>query len=71
VAEKRNRVKVVKAKSAKSLMGARVHAREKAHFGGITTPWWQPTTTLSLISDYTAGSIVPCKGHKMKTAAEQ
>ena len=33
VAEKRKRVKVVKAKSAKSLMGARIHAREKEHFG--------------------------------------
>jgi hypothetical protein len=42
--EKRKRVKVVKAKSTKSLMGA----RDKAYFGGITTPWWQPTTTLSL-----------------------
>jgi hypothetical protein len=61
----------VKAKSAKSLMGARVHAREKAHFGGVIIPWWRSTTTPTPICNYIAGSIVPCEGHKMKTAAEQ
>ena len=63
-------MKVVKAKSAKLLMGARVHAREKAHYGVATTPCWLPTTTLSLISDYIAGSIAPFEVHKMKTAAQ-
>jgi hypothetical protein len=60
----------VKAKSAKSLMGARVHAREKAHFGGVIILWWRPTMTPTPISNYIAGSIVPCEVHKMKTAAE-
>ena len=51
-------------------MGARVHAREKAHFGGVIIPWWRPTMTPTPISDYIAGSIAPCEVHKMKTAAE-